>query len=106
MIATKCQRCGIPAIRREGSKKARLLRGANEGVCLECGVVDFIQMVTNMSSSGTFTGLPEGLRLPHVQEQFARLMDVGKSDARPEDIDWERVIAVWDVASHATETLW
>lgn len=83
-----------------------MLRAAEFGVCLECGVVEFIQGLAHMHSPGTFPGLPEALRLPHVQEQFARLMAVGQSDANPADINWDRVIAVWDVAPHAPETLW
>ena len=95
--STNCERCGRPARGASGNPDARLLRRAQTGVCVECGVVLFLQRLANMSTKGTIDfALPDGLRLPHVQEQFAKVLEVGKADARAEDINWERVIELWD----------
>lgn len=106
MIDTACKRCGRPALGGDGNPDARMLRRARTGVCVDCGVVQFLQRVANTNVLGTVDrALPDGLRLPHVQEQFAKMMVAGGSDARPDEIDWERVIAVWDIAPRATGTL-
>jgi hypothetical protein len=38
---------------------------------------------------------PEGLRLPHIQEQFARVLSVGESELTMEQINWDAVIGKW-----------
>lgn len=50
--------------------------------------------------------LPEALRLPHVREQFVRVMAAGNSDAKPSDIDWDRVMELWDIEPWETEVAW
>ncbi|NIA15163.1 MAG: hypothetical protein GWP08_13910 [Nitrospiraceae bacterium] len=49
--------------------------------------------------------LPDCLRLPHIQDQFAAVLATGKSDVNPDEIDWERVIALWDIAPKEAGTL-
>ncbi len=34
----------------------------------------------------------EGFRLKHVQAQFAAVMKAGMADARPEEIQWDRLV--------------
>jgi hypothetical protein len=74
-------------------------------VCLECGVVEFLQRLDNMHGGHLFGAGPEALRLPHIQQQFASVMRAGLSDANPDDVDWERVIALWNVAPPADRML-
>lgn len=102
----KCQRCGCLANGTPSAKPdARMLRHATAGVCIECAVVLFIQRLSNMHVPGAFRGLPESLRLPHVQEQFAAVMRAGNAEASPEEVDWDRVIEVWSIEPAAKDTL-
>lgn len=107
---SKCQRCGCPARGKAGSPDARLLKHATAGVCVDCGVVLFLQRVGNMHG-GIERLLPPGFdvrqafSLPHVQEQFAAVMKAGHADARPDEINWERVIELWDLQPPAKSTL-
>ena len=103
---TACTRCGRRVRGGDGNPEAQMLRRARTGVCLHCGVVLFLQRLSNMHTPGTIdVALPDALRLPHVREQFARVMQAGNADAKPEEIDWDRVIALWDIAPKDTETL-
>jgi hypothetical protein len=40
---------------------------------------------------------PRKLLASHVQAQFARLMQAGNADAKPEEINWQNVIDHWDL---------
>lgn len=106
-LETECQRCGRPARGGTGSPDARLLRRAQTGVCVECGVVEFLQRLDAMHGGKLFSqhGPAAALRLPHVQQQFAATMAAGHSDATFAEIDWERVIEVWDIAPARTDEL-
>lgn len=82
----------------DGNQEARPLRRARKGMCLECCVSGIFQ--SNSMERGIGFALPknfdpEGLRLPHIQEQFSRVLQVGMSEANLEDIDWDEVIANW-----------
>ncbi len=104
---TQCRRCGIPAKGSKGNPKARPLRRAMVGECSNCAIVLFLQKLSNMSSGllppgATWT---EALRLPHVQKQIGAVLRVGQSDVTIEEIDWERVIALWDIEPHAEGVL-
>lgn len=98
---SSCDRCGRKAVGERGSPDAKIFRRAERGHCAECHVVTIIQTLSNMHGAGTLpTGerLRESLRLPHVQQQFYALMRAGSADAVPSEIDWDRVIEVWDIA--------
>ena len=120
MTETTCIRCGCPAQGRgDGNPDARMLRRAQTGVCVECGIVEFLQKLTNtfpgataipvtIKTCGSATAdfsLPESLRLPHIQEQMANVIRAGKSDANPDEVNWERVIEVWWIAPKEPGTL-
>ena len=106
---SSCQRCGRAALSRDGNPDARMMRHARKGCCVDCAAVIFLQQLENMAGGKL---LPPGhtwaeaLRLPHVQEQFAALMTAGNADASPDEIDWERVIELWDIASREKGMLW
>ena len=38
---------------------------------------------------------PQGLKLPHIQKQFERLLSVGASELTMDEIDWDEVIRKW-----------
>ena len=109
---TVCQRCGRPAKGRDGNPDARIMRHAQEGVCVDCATVIFLQELDNMHGSKMHGHLlPPGetwataLRLPHLQKHFAAVMIAGKADAKADEIDWERVIELWDIVPQEEGTL-
>ena len=102
---THCERCGVPARGADGSPSAKMLRRAQRGFCLPCAVVMFLQQLENMYGADTWRGMPECLRLPHVQKQFASMMRAGCAEAKPEEVDWEEVIAKWSIVPHAEGVL-
>ena len=114
---TSCQRCERPARGRTGSPDARIMRRAKKGDCAECSIVLFLKKMDIMHG-GAFFGTPtdcasrgpssphkpaDVLRLPHIQEQIGRLLKAGMSDATLGDIDFERVIEVWDIVDDTKE---
>ncbi len=125
---TQCERCGVDACGGDGNPDARIFRRAQHGVCVNCGVVLFLQRLANMQTShmnpaqaralnmdsaqvdavnsNPFGGFAESLRLVHIQECLARVMRAGKSDAHPGEIDWERVIELWDIDAPPKGGLW
>lgn len=40
---------------------------------------------------------PEGLKLPHIQQAFARVLAVGASELTMQEINWDQVIAKWNL---------
>jgi hypothetical protein len=98
-----CQRCAKRCRAGKGRADSRPFRKAERGMCLECCVCALFQRPTD-GDAALPTALamavergfkPEDLRLPHIQETFARLLNVGKSEATMEEIDWDEVIANW-----------
>lgn len=95
---TKCQRCGDEGIASESSSpSARPFRKALKGYCTPCVVCKFFQ---DEGDRGIGHALPpdfdpENLRLPHLQEQFARVLAVGCSELLIEQINWDKVIEKW-----------
>lgn len=94
-----CQRCGIPCSPGgTGSPDAILLRRADQGVCVTCGMALFIKRTPSMMMAIQQNGV--GMLLaPHIQTGFANLMAVGKADARPGGIDWQRLVQQWELSS-------
>ncbi len=94
-----CKRCGDPCQASPKSEsKARPFRKSNRGNCTPCAVVLFFQD----EDEGIGNALPEdfdpeGLKLPHMLEQFARVLAVGNSELQMEEIDWDAVIRKWNI---------
>lgn len=82
-----------------------MMKRAKQGVCVNCAVVLFVQRLTNMHVPGVFGSLPEALRLEHVQRQFESVMRAGNAEALPDEIDWDRVIELWDASPRESGTL-
>jgi hypothetical protein len=96
-----CMRCGVPCrVATESNEEARLLQASTvpQGYCVDCGVAHFLQVESPM---GQHIKDPQMLLAPHVQAQFARVMQAGGSDARPQQIDWERVVRDWTLPFRA-----
>ncbi len=91
------------------------------GYCPNCAITEFILGTPSMSQivSGSMSPKPPGMdaalyermaaderqrasqfpeafRLPHIQEAFASMLRVGECEA-VEEIDWDEVIANWDL---------
>ena len=98
---TPCLRCGHPCrVAAQSNPDARLLRAATTptGVCASCHITAFLQD----------PGLPLGellrerpvaetLRWPAFQQQMVRLVQAANADLPASHIDWERVIANWEL---------
>lgn len=93
---TNCKRCGDPGVGTKSASTGRPFRRALRGYCTACIVIRFFQGEEDgvgFALSPQFD--PEGLRLPHVQAQFARVLEVGHSELTIDEIDWDKVIAKW-----------
>ena len=104
-MTTNCQRCGKLCQAGPGNPDARLLRHAQKGRCKTCAIIDWFQRLTNEHVKGAFRGLPDCLRLPHVQDQFRRVMEVGGADLPFNEIDWDEVIEKWNDVPHSSGLL-
>lgn len=108
VAATPCRRCGRAALSSDGNPDARMMRRAKEGVCADCATIVFLQRLDNMHGGmllPTGQTWAEALNLPHVRERFAALMRAGDADADPDEIDWERVVELWDISELEAGTL-
>lgn len=119
-----CERCHAPCrVADRQNPDARLLRASltGKGYCVNCGVTEFLKfehtvgtITRRCEECGDCVDAQPGeipcrcdkpqpadprkfFGLPHVQEQFAAIMSTGGADASPEEIDWDEVIANWDL---------
>ena len=99
-----CSRCGAPCtLATEATEEAQLLKAATRpetsGYCADCATTDFLQnqrphLAELMASN------PQGKHMlldARVQAQFAQVMQAGHADARPEEINWQRVVDLWEM---------
>ncbi len=94
-----CQRCQARCkVSGPRSSKAKMLRRSKEpkGLCVNCAVHDWLRNTypVNLILANS---KPEVLRFEHIQQQFTDIMRVGGADAEPDEIDWEAIIANWDL---------
>lgn len=92
----RCEaRCKVDAL--QGSK-AKMLRHSKEpkGLCVNCAVHNWLKNTYPPNILLAQSG-PEVLLHPHIQEQFAAIMRVGFADAKPDEIDWQRIVDNWDL---------
>lgn len=96
---TACRRCGLPCrVASERHEDARVLRKSltPDGVCANCAITGFLRDTTPLNVILDRQG-PDVLLLPTVQAQIGRILDAGNSDADLSEIDWNAVIAAWDL---------
>jgi hypothetical protein len=94
-----CERCSRPCrVAPDRNPEAKLLRksAVPKGVCVNCAATEWLMNTYPCNMLLDQSG-PEHLRHPAIQEQFAAIMASGMADARPDEIDWEAVIANWDL---------
>jgi hypothetical protein len=96
-----CSRCGrVCVVRGPGKEDATLLRLAEtpeNGLCVDCSATSFLKSIPIIVELLDEKGPdgPKAFLSPHMQEQFADLMRAGHADAKPEEINWENVVAHW-----------
>jgi len=94
-----CERCGARCkVAGPRNPNAKMLRRSGEakGLCVNCAVHDWLRNTYPVNL--IFTTLsPDALRLEHIQQQFTEIMRIGFADAQPDEIDWEAIIANWDL---------
>ena len=94
----ECQRCGQRCrVSETPGKKAKMLRFAEgPGLCVNCAVHDWLRNTypVNMLLAQSS---PKSLLLPHIQQQFEGIMRVGFADAKPDEIDWQRIVENWEL---------
>jgi hypothetical protein len=105
MKPVPCERCGDLCQPGESSRPtARPFRKAQHGYCHACVVCLFFR---SEGDHGLGYALPpefdpEGLRLPHVQAQFGRVLVAGGSELTMDEIDWSDVIRKWSLPLKGT----
>lgn len=94
-----CERCEAPCkVAGPRNPEAKMLRRSKEpkGLCINCAVHNWLRNTYPvnliLASSGS-----SPLRFEHVRQQFIDIMRVGGADANPDEIDWEAIIANWDL---------
>jgi len=93
-----CQRCGARCrIDKVPNSKARMLkRAAGKGLCVNCAVHDFLRNTYPPNILLAKSG-PKVLLYPQIQQQFVEIMKIGRADAKPDEIDWQRIVDNWEL---------
>jgi len=99
-----CSRCGaLCKLADHATEDARLLRKATKpetsGFCPECGVTDFYKnQYPHLTELMMSNPMGKAMLLdPRVQEQFAKVMQAGNADLKPDEINWQRVHDNWEL---------
>ena len=77
---------------------AKMLRRSKEakGLCVNCAIHDWLRNTYPVNL--IFTTLsPDTLRLEDIQRQLTDIMRADGADAEPDEIDWEAIIANWNL---------
>ncbi len=98
-----CSRCGVLCkLASSATEEARLLRHATRpetsGYCPDCGLTDFFKNHSMLAQAMDMNPAGKQMLLdPRVQQQFGGIMQTGNADAKPEEINWQRVYDNWDM---------
>lgn len=95
----RCGRCGRPCkVNPVAGSQAKMLKrsAAPRGLCVNCAVHDQLRHLYPANLLLARSG-PKGLALPQIQRQFFTLCKMAGTDAKFEEIDWQAVIANWDL---------
>lgn len=96
-----CKRCGhLCKVAATRNPNARIMRHAkrSEGYCANCALTGWLRdkhyepLPTLLARSG-----PQVLLSRPVQVQVYSVLRSAKADAKPEEIDWQAVVANWDL---------
>ena len=94
-----CVRCGKPCL--PGQTKnpaARPFKRTQKGLCENCVVTQFL-LSPDMEALriGITRNGVEVLLIPEIQEQFAAILRVGRSELQECEIDWQAVVDNWEL---------
>jgi len=99
----ECTRCGkLCKVAGPPNPEARLMPYATaeeakkRGLCADCAATVFIQGVETLMYGIKLNGV-KILLDPHVQKGFGEVMVIGKADARPAEVNWQRVVDNWEL---------
>lgn len=98
-IYVHCRRCNAKLkLEPIPDSKAKMLRRAKipKGYCLNCAVHDWLRNTYPPNILLAQSG-PKVLLFPHIQEQFTAIMKQQLSDAKPDEIDWQKIVDNWDL---------
>ena len=97
MNIVNCERCGerCQAVASR-NPKAKMLRHSDKGLCVNCAVHDWLRNTYPPNILLAQSG-PKALLIPHIQQQFAEIMRVGFADAKPDEIDWQKMVDNWEL---------
>lgn len=98
-ITCNCERCGLPLrVAEPSNPKAELLRRSKEpkGVCLDCATTEWL-MNNYPGNMLLDRNGPKVLLQPPFQQRFGQIMQAGNADAPLDEIDWERIVANWEL---------
>lgn len=87
-------RCRIDGPPGDKAKMLRLAQGP--GLCVNCAVHDFLRNTYPPNILLAQSG-PRALLAAPIQRQFAEIMRLGFADAKPDEIDWQRIVDNWDL---------
>ena len=93
-----CKRCGERCgVAGPPGKEAKMLRFAEEsGLCANCAVHDWLRNTYPINMQLAEYG-PKGLDHPQIQQLFTEIMLTNFADAKPDEIDWDKIIENWDL---------
>jgi len=100
-VTVKCQRCSRVCLAEVSQiQNARPFRNGLHGLCTNCAVTSFfkdpdVEQGVGFALPPDFD--PQGLLLPHIQVQFQKILNVGQSELRYEQIEWGIVLSNWDL---------
>lgn len=94
-----CSRCGIECrVAPKPESRALMLRAAEipQGHCVNCAITHWLMCCYPLNTILDEKG-PESLLRPGETERIAPILAVFHADASPDEIDWERVVANWEL---------
>ena len=95
----RCERCGLSLrLAPKPQSKAKMLRRSTraKGLCATCAAHNWLRNTYPCNMLLAESG-PKGLELPHIQRQFANIMQAAGADAQPDEIDWNSMIENWQL---------
>ena len=95
----RCQRCNL-SLRikvQPGNPNALLMRhsATGEGLCASCAATLFLHSIPHVKRS--IDNKRELLLWDAMQIQFLTLMEMGKADAKPSEVNWQHVHDCWEL---------
>lgn len=95
-----CTRCSKPGqTGPQPNPEGRLMvfaQTAQNALCADCAATAFIKGVETLMWGIEKNGV-QMLLNPAIQQGFAEVMRVGRADATPQEIDWQRVVDNWEL---------